>query len=63
MELPERRRVGASRGRRPCPPHGPHVVDVAGGGTYVARCLKCGLVGSEHKDVLGAKLAFDARWV
>ena len=32
--------------------------------TYTALdvLLKCGLVGSERKDVLGAKLAFDARW-
>jgi hypothetical protein len=54
--------VAASRSRNPCPPHGPHVVDVVEAGTYVAKCLVCGLVGPEHEDGLGAKLAFDQRW-
>jgi len=62
VELPERRRVGASRGRRLCPPHGPHLVDVVEAGSYVAQCLVCGLVGPVRKDVLEAKLAFDETW-
>jgi hypothetical protein len=54
--------VAARRRREPCPPHGPHVVDVAEAGSYSARCLACGLVGPARKDVLEAKLAFDQTW-
>ena len=54
--------VAASRGRKSCPPHGPHVVDVVEIGSYVAHCLVCGLVGPVRKDVLEAKLAFDETW-
>jgi hypothetical protein len=55
--------VGASQRRKPCPPHGPHLIDAVGEGlSYAARCLNCGLVGPEREDVLGAKLAFDQRW-
>jgi hypothetical protein len=53
----ERRRRGES-----CPPHGPHAVQVAERGHYVARCLACGLAGPESEDSLEAKLAFDQRW-
>jgi hypothetical protein len=62
VELPERRSVGSSRGRRPCPPHGPHVVDVVEVGSYVAHCLVCGLVGPVCNDALEAKLAFEQTW-
>jgi hypothetical protein len=50
------------RGRKSCPPHGPHVVEAAREGSYVAHCLACGLVGPLRKDVLEAKLAFDETW-
>ena len=50
------------RGLKGCPPHGPHVVDALKEGSYVARCLACGLVGPERQDGLEAKLAFDQRW-
>jgi hypothetical protein len=55
---------GAARGRglKGCPPHGPHVVDALKEGSYVARCLACGLVGPERQAGLEAKLAFDQRW-
>ncbi len=52
----------AGRGRKGCPPHGPHLVAAVEKGSYTARCLKCGLVGPDRKDSLGAKLAFDQRW-
>ena len=39
-----------------------HVVDALKEGSYVARCLACGLVGPERQDGLKAKLAFDQRW-
>jgi hypothetical protein len=54
--------VGASRSRKPCPLHGPHLVDVVEESFYVARCLVCGLVGPVRKEVPQAKLAFDQRW-
>ena len=34
-------------GRKPCPPHGPYVVDDDRDGTYVAHCLACGLEGPQ----------------
>jgi hypothetical protein len=52
----------AGRGRKPCPPHGPYLVDDAKDGFYVAHCLACGLEGPKGEDVLQAKLAFDQRW-
>ena len=52
----------AGRSRDVCPPHGPHLVEAVEEGIYAARCLKCGLVGPEREDSLGAKLAFDQRW-
>jgi hypothetical protein len=57
-------RQGAARGRRRkgCPPHGPHVLEAVKEGSYVARCLACGLVGPGRRDGLEAKLAFDQRW-
>jgi hypothetical protein len=48
------------RERKGCPPHGPHLIDaVEEWLSYTARCLKCGPVGPERNDALGAKLAFD----
>ena len=44
VESHGRRGVDANRGRRLCPPHGPHLVDVVEAGSYVGRCLQCGLV-------------------
>jgi hypothetical protein len=52
----------AGRGRKGCPPHGPHLIEVVESSSYAARCLTCGLVGPKRKDSLGAKLAFDQRW-
>ena len=49
----------AERGRKPCPPHGPHLVHILKEGSYVIKCLACGLVGPERKDSLEAKRAFD----
>ena len=54
--------VVAGRGRKSCPPHGPHLIDAVEEGLYAARCLKCGLVGPVCKESLEAKLAFDQRW-
>ena len=54
--------VAASQRRNPCPPHGPHLVDAARLGSYVAKCLACGLAGPVRKDVLEAKLAFEETW-
>ena len=57
---------GAARGHglKGYPPHAPHVVDAVNKeGSYVARCLACGLVGPGRQDDLEAKLAFDQkRW-
>jgi hypothetical protein len=43
------------RGCKSCPPHGPHVVEAASDGSYVAHCLACGLVPY-------AKIAWRRRW-
>jgi hypothetical protein len=32
----------AGRGRKPCPPHGPHLVSALEEGSWVAQCLACG---------------------
>jgi hypothetical protein len=47
---------------RPCPPHGPHLIEAVEDGLYVARCLACGLTGPKRKEGLEAKLAFEHRW-
>jgi hypothetical protein len=66
LEGYDRRAAGAERGRKGCPPHGPHLIDVLEdvdqGISYAARCLRCGLAGPVSKDGPGAKLAFDQRW-
>ena len=49
----------AGRRRKPCPPHGPHLVQALKEGSYVVQCLACRLVGPERKDSLEAKRAFD----
>lgn len=51
--------VDTRRGRKGCPPHGPHLVYALEKGSYVARCLACGLTGPERKDGMEAKQAFD----
>ena len=48
--------------RKPCPPHGPIVVEAQEGGYYVASCLTCRLVGPAREESLKAKLAFDQTW-
>lgn len=48
--------------KRPCPPHGPIVVEATEGGYYVASCLTCGVLGPAREDSLKAKLAFDQTW-
>ena len=45
--------------RRSCPPHGPLMVEAVEEGTYVTRCMRCGLWGPEREDGLQAKEAFD----
>jgi len=47
---------------RPCPPHGPHLIEAVEDGLKVARCLACGLMGPMRDDGLEAKLAFDQTW-
>ena len=60
LEGHDRRAAGAERGRKGCPPHGPHLIDVLEeGSSYATRCLRCGLAGPVGKDAPGAKLAFD----
>ena len=49
----------AGRGRKPCPPHGPHLVHVLKEGSYVVQCLACKLEGPERNNSLEAKRAFD----
>jgi hypothetical protein len=46
----------AERGRKPCPPHGPHLVHILKEGSYVIKYFACGLVGPERKDSLEAGL-------
>lgn len=62
VEAPNGQNQSAGRERKPCPPHGPYVVDAAGDGSYVAHCLVCGLEGPSGEDVMQAKLAFDQKW-
>jgi hypothetical protein len=62
LKTPDVRGGVAGRSRGGCPPHGPHLVEALEEGIYAARCLRCGLVGPEREDSLGAKLAFDQRW-
>jgi hypothetical protein len=59
MEPHNRHDVFAERGRKPCPPHGPRLVDTVGDTSFVAQCLACGLLGPVREDSLEAKLAFD----
>jgi hypothetical protein len=59
MEPHNRHHVFAERGRKPCPPHGPHLVDTVWETSLVAQCLACGLLGPVRDYSLEAKLAFD----
>jgi len=45
LEAHNNQDVTRRRGCKGCPPHGPHLVDAAREGLYVARCLACGLAG------------------
>jgi hypothetical protein len=49
----------ATRGRKACPPHGPHLVEALEKASYVVRCLACGVAGPEREDALETKLSFD----
>jgi hypothetical protein len=49
----------AERGLKPFPAHGPHLVCALTEGSYVVQCLACRLMGTERKDSLEAKQAFD----
>ena len=53
------RKHRSGTGRGSCPPHSPILVEASGEGSYVARCLACGLRGAEQEDAWEAKLAFD----
>jgi hypothetical protein len=60
MELDKGHVAHAGRGRKPCPPHGPHLVYAVGDDTsYVAKCLSCGTTGPQRAESLEAKLTFD----
>jgi hypothetical protein len=45
--------------QKPCPPHGPILIQAVDKRAYVASCLACGLEGPELEDGWDAKLAFD----
>jgi len=59
MEPHNGHEVLAGHGRKPCPPHGPHVVYAVGDTSFVARCLACVTRGPQRADSLETKLAFD----
>ena len=44
---------------RSCPPHTPLLVQDAGDGYHVVRCLACGLQGPKRADSSKARLAFE----
>jgi hypothetical protein len=52
-------RAEVDRHEKPCPPHGPILVQATGQRTYTASCLACGLEGPDRQDGWEAKLAFD----
>ena len=56
------RAVPKSSRRKPCPPHGPIVIDASEGSCFVASCLGCRVVGPAREDATKAKLAFDQKW-
>jgi len=62
VEIPNGQDQAAGHRRKPCPPHGPYVVDAASDGSYVAHCLAYRLAGPKGEDILQAKMAFDQRW-
>jgi hypothetical protein len=45
------------------PRHGPLVGEATEEGSYIIRCLACGVEGPERKGILKAKLAFDDTFV
>ena len=52
-------RAGSHRRQKPCPRHGPILIEAIEATTYAATCLACGLAGPEREDGWEAKLAFD----
>jgi hypothetical protein len=56
---PKRTKAEFSGHRKPCPPHGPILIQAVDKRAYVASCLACGLEGPELEDGWEAKLAFD----
>jgi hypothetical protein len=54
--------VGSHRGGTgnvSCSPHSPVLVEASEEGSYLARCLACGLSGPKREDDWRAKRAFD----
>jgi hypothetical protein len=52
-------RIEVDRHEKPCPAHGPILVQVTDLEVYTASCLACGLEGPGRQDGWEAKLAFD----
>jgi hypothetical protein len=60
LHRPSTDRAEFHRRQKPCPPHGPILIEAIEATTYAATCLMCGLAGPEREDGWEAKLAFDA---
>jgi hypothetical protein len=56
---PLRNRAEVVRREKPCPPHGPILIQTFEGRVHTASCLACGLEGPERENGWEAKLAFD----
>ena len=54
-----RKKPEVVRRKKPCPPHGPILVEAVDEGAHVASCLACGSAGPKREDGWEAKLAFD----
>jgi hypothetical protein len=52
-------RIEVDRHEKPCPPHGPILVQATDLEVYMASCFACGLEGPGRQDGWEAKLAFD----
>ena len=59
LRRPSTDRAGSHRRQKPCPRHGPILIEAIEATTYAATCLACGLAGPEREDGWEAKLAFD----
>jgi hypothetical protein len=57
---PLRPKAEVVRREKPCPPHGPILVEVVENRAHKASCLACGLEGPEREDRREAELAFAA---